>query len=88
MLWPDAGPAGGENAVRIDRVLDGFVDAKQRVIVEGVGRHYRVLERRRRSVFPPTVLGRDLDEAFEEVARAFVLRLVTWHASEDASAPL
>src|SRR5580692_6390256 len=68
MLGPNTITAGGENAVGIDGVLDGFVETAQRMIVERIGIHDGVLVGGRGAVLAPAVLGGDADQVLERLA--------------------
>src|ERR1019366_7640179 len=68
MLGPNTVPTCGKNSVGIDGILKRFVKTQQRVIVEGIGVHHRGLVRGGRAIFPPAVLGRDLDQPLERRA--------------------
>src|SRR3989304_8512883 len=68
MTGPDAVAAGRENAVRIDGVLQGLVQASQRMIVVGIDCRAIVHERRMRTILAPAMLRRNLDEPPEYLA--------------------
>ena len=63
VLGPDAVAAGGEDAVGIEGVLHGFLEAEERVVGVGVGIDDFVHEGDVRAVETPAVLGGDLDHA-------------------------
>src|SRR5579863_3058338 len=71
MLGPDAVPARGQYAVGIHGILQSFVEAQERVIIEGVGVHHRCLMRRSGAIFAPAMLGGDLNQLLE--GRAILL---------------
>src|SRR5690606_20963914 len=79
VLRPHAVAAGGENAVRIDGVLDLLPQSAQRMIVERVRVRDRVLEHGRRTVLRPAVLRCELDPALERRSDLAVLLGVLRH---------
>src|SRR5690554_4798606 len=73
MLRPYAVAPGGENAVRIERVLDLLPHPAQRMVVIGIGVRDDVLEHRRRTVLGPAVVGGELHPFLEGRADLAVL---------------
>ena len=63
VLGPDAVAAGGKDAVGIEGVLYGFLEAEEGVVCVGVGVDDVVHEGDVRAVETPAVLGGDLDHA-------------------------
>src|SRR5690606_40901443 len=77
MLRPDAVAARGQDAVRVERVLDLLVDAPKDMVVEAVALHHRILERRRAAVLAPAVLRADADDLVDLLAqRAIAIRVL------------
>src|SRR6476660_6293359 len=62
MLGPYSVASWRQNALRIERVLDGFVEAKQGVVVVRIDAHRLILEEHRRSVLAPAVVRADPDQ--------------------------
>src|SRR5580698_273593 len=72
MPRPDVVTSGREDAVRVDGVLERCMEALQRVIVERVHVHDRLLKYRCGSVLAPTVLAAHFDQLLESFAIALV----------------
>jgi len=62
--------SGGEDALRVERVLERLVEAPQHVVVVRVSVERRVDERGRGPVLSPAVLGANADELLDRGATA------------------
>src|SRR5581483_4091882 len=67
---PDAIPAGRDDAVGIDAVLDLLMEAQQRVAVERILTHQPILERGAGAVTAPAVFGAAVHYLREQFAAA------------------
>src|SRR5690606_39223065 len=85
VLRPYAVAPGGEDAVRIDRVLDLLPQPAQRMVVVRIGVRDDVLEHRRRAVLGPAVLGGELDPFLERRTDLAVLVRVLRDREHDQS---
>src|SRR6516162_4432159 len=72
-FWPNSALARRQDAVGIERILDGLMQAAQCVIVEGVGVGNVIHESRMRAVLAPSMLGTYFDDAAEGGAHLPVL---------------
>src|ERR1017187_7231881 len=72
-------PSGREHSIGIDGILQRFMKALQRMIVEGVNVHDGFLEDGRRSIFAPAVLAAHLDQLLEAFAVALVRGRILGH---------
>src|ERR1700722_816975 len=70
-----------QNSVGIEGVLDLFVEAQQRVFVEGIDVHHVVHVGDVRAVFAPAVIGAGFDEAAKDLA-VFLVEFDVMHDRE------
>src|SRR5277367_1262809 len=79
MFWPNAVTTGGYDAVRVDGIFDRLVKSQQRVIVEGIDFHDRILIRGTGSVLAPAILRREIDHLVKGVPVLLIGRLISAH---------